>query len=82
MPTPAAELAALRKPWGDEDEAYTKARQALLAEEIELQRQIERVSEQRRQLPDGPVIAKDYRFKDLNGAEHGLTDLSATVTRW
>ena len=34
-----------------------------------------RVAEQRRALPPGPVIEKDYRFKDGNGAEVGLLDL-------
>ncbi|HEY6815762.1 MAG TPA: DUF899 family protein, partial [Croceibacterium sp.] len=53
---------------------YRQARTALLAEEIALRRQIQRVAEQRRALPPGPV-AKDYRFLDDQGAELGLTDL-------
>lgn len=71
----AAELAALRQPWKGESAAYASARQELLAEEIELQRRIDRVAEQRRALPDGPVVAKNYRFKDMNGNEIGLADL-------
>lgn len=71
----AAELAAQRQPWREESAAYAKARQELLAEEIELQRHIDRVAEQRRRLPEGPVIATDYRFKDMNGNEVGLADL-------
>ena len=34
-----------------------------------------RLTEQRRALPPGPVIEKNYRFKDANGAELGLPDL-------
>lgn len=70
-----AELAAQRQPWQGESAVYSKARQDLLAEEIELQRRIDRVAERRRSLPEGPVIAKDYRFKDMNGDEVGLADL-------
>ncbi|MBA3896971.1 MAG: DUF899 family protein [Sphingomonadaceae bacterium] len=73
--TTAAHLAALRKPLPGESTAYGKVRQDLLAEEIELQRHIDRVSEQRRSLPDGPLIEKGYRFKDMNGDDVGLVDL-------
>lgn len=73
---PAAELAARGKtPFPGESEAYRAARQALLAAEIEFRRQMSRLTEQRRALPDGPVIARDYRFKDANGAQVGLADL-------
>ena len=74
--TPAQDLAAKRKPpFPGETADYARARQALLAEEIELRRHLERVAEQRRALPQGPEIAKDYRFIDQNGAEVGLKDL-------
>ncbi|HKY79886.1 MAG TPA: DUF899 family protein [Sphingobium sp.] len=73
---PAAQLAALRKPgFPDESEAYASARRALLQEEIEFRRHMTRLGEQRRALPPGPVIAKDYRFKDEQGFEVGLKDL-------
>lgn len=73
---PAAELAAKgRPPFPGESEAYRAARQALLAEEIEFRRHMTRVSAQRQALPDGPVITKDYRFKDENGTELRLIDL-------
>ena len=73
---PARELAAKRHaPFPGESDAYVSARQALLAEEIELRRHIARVAEQRRNLPPGPVIAKDYRFLDRDGAESGLLGL-------
>ena len=70
-----AQLAAQRQPWPGESEAYAKARRELLAEEIELQRHIDRVAVQRRSLPDGPAITKDYRFKNMNGSEVGLAAL-------
>ena len=73
--TTAASLAALRKPLPGESPAYGKVRQALLTEEIELQRHIDRVSEKRRSLPDGPLIEKNYRFKDMNGDEVSLVQL-------
>ena len=73
---PAAQLAAQgRTPFPGESAAYREARRALLAEEIEFRRHMTRVTEQRRALPDGPVIDKDYRFKDADGAEVGLADL-------
>ena len=51
----------------NESEAYRKARNALLAEEIELRRHIERVAEQRRQLPPGGEVTRDYRFQGRDG---------------
>jgi predicted dithiol-disulfide oxidoreductase (DUF899 family) len=54
---------------------YEAARKALLAEEIELRRHATRVAEQRRALPPGPVIAKDYKFKDEHGFDANLLDL-------
>jgi len=74
--TSAPDLAAKRRAlFPGETSDYAAARQSLLAEEIELRRQLERVAERRRRLPMGPVIAKDYRFLDANGAELGLADL-------
>lgn len=46
----------------NESEAYRRARDALLAEEIELRRHIVRVAEQRRALPPGGEVRQDYRF--------------------
>lgn len=74
--TPAKELAkGARTPFPGESEAYRVAREALLAEEIEVRRHIERLSAQMRALPPGPVIEKDYRFIDGNGVDGGLIDL-------
>ncbi|MBO9713341.1 DUF899 family protein [Sphingomonas sp.] len=54
--------------WAGESADYRTARTALLAEEIELRRQIERVAEQRRALPPGPEVRGDYRFESPDGA--------------
>ena len=77
--TPASDLAAQRHaPFPGESDAYARARQALLAEEIELRRHISRVAEQRQALPPGPLVEKNYRFRDENDAEIGLRDLFGT----
>ena len=73
--TPATDLAALRKRQPNESNAYGDARRDLLAAEIDLQRNIDSVSKMRRSLPDGPLIEKDYRFKNMNGSDVGLADL-------
>ena len=51
----------------NETAEYRAARNALLTEEIELRRHIERVAEQRRALPAGGEIAKDYEFISEKG---------------
>ncbi len=51
----------------NESEEYRQARDVLLAEEIELRRHIERVAEQRRQLPPGGEVPKEYRFEGEKG---------------
>jgi predicted dithiol-disulfide oxidoreductase (DUF899 family) len=73
---PANELSRLaRNPFPGESAAYREARRALLAEEVEFRRHMTRLVEQRRALPPGPVIEKEYRFKDANGNDVGLIDL-------
>src|SRR5262245_35383763 len=47
----------------NESAQYRHARNALLEEEMELRRQIERVAAQRRALPPGGEIAEDYVFE-------------------
>jgi predicted dithiol-disulfide oxidoreductase (DUF899 family) len=75
-PTPAAELAKLAKtPFPGASTDYETARQALLAQEIEFRRHMTRRTVQRRALPPGPVIEKDYRFKDEQAFEVGQIDL-------
>src|SRR3984893_12506326 len=60
---PAAELAAKNKAhFPNENPEYRHARNALLAEEIELRRHIERVAALRRALPPGG-IPEDYTFE-------------------
>lgn len=77
--TPSIELAAARQAiFPGESDAYASARLALLAEEIDLRRQLTRVAEQRRMLPPGPVIGKEYRFIDGNGSDVGLGELFGT----
>jgi predicted dithiol-disulfide oxidoreductase (DUF899 family) len=57
----------------NESAAYRAARQALLAQEIELRRHIEQVAAMRRALPPGgPVAGGDYRFE----TEDGPSDLA------
>jgi predicted dithiol-disulfide oxidoreductase (DUF899 family) len=51
----------------NESEAYRAARNALLAEEIELRRHIERVAEMRRALPAGGAVPEDYTFIGKDG---------------
>ena len=73
--TPAGELAKKNDTrFPNESEEYRKARNDLLAGEIELRRHIWRVAEQRRALPPGGEVTKDYRFAGKTG-ELGLEDL-------
>ncbi len=51
----------------NESAEYRRARNALLAEEIELRRHLERVAQMRRELPPGGVVTKDYRFEGEAG---------------
>lgn len=70
---PAARLARdnpVRFP--NESAEYRAARAALLAEEIDLRRHLERVAAQRRALPPGGPVTGDYRFE----GEDGLTDFA------
>jgi predicted dithiol-disulfide oxidoreductase (DUF899 family) len=65
---PASELAkknGVRFP--NESNEYRRARDMLLAEEIELRRHIERVAEQRRALPPGGAVSRQYRFEGESG---------------
>jgi predicted dithiol-disulfide oxidoreductase (DUF899 family) len=65
---PARELAMKNRiRFPNESKDYRRARNRLLAEEIKLRRHIERVAEQRRALPPGGVVSKDYRFEGENG---------------
>ena len=72
-PVPADQLARespIRIP--NESVEYRAARKALLAQEFELRRQIERVAAMRRALPPGGPVTGDYRFE----TEDGPSDLA------
>ncbi len=72
---PAQELAAAAsKPYPNDSADYRRARTALLAEEVELRRHIERVAEQRRALPLGGE-ARGYVFRDQDDAQLQFADL-------
>jgi predicted dithiol-disulfide oxidoreductase (DUF899 family) len=65
---PAQQLAATNKAhFPNESAEYRAARNSLLVEEIELRRQIERVAAQRRALPAGGEIPKDFEFISESG---------------
>ena len=69
---PATLLAQSPRRFPGESTEYREARNALLAEEIELRRHIERVAAQRRALPPGGAVPQDYRFE----GEHGPVTLT------
>jgi predicted dithiol-disulfide oxidoreductase (DUF899 family) len=74
--TPAATVAAkASRPYPNDSAAYRKARTALLAEEIELRRQIERVAAQRRALPPCGEIPQDYAVTAADGRRVRLSEL-------
>ena len=65
---PAKDLAAKNKiSFPNESAEYRRARNALLAEEIELRRHIERVAEMRRAMPPGGEVKKQYQFQGERG---------------
>src|ERR1700743_1944956 len=72
---PARQLADLPRRFPGEGAAYRSARNALLAEEIELRRHIERVAAQRRALPPGGLVSGDFRFVGEGGRETDLVGL-------
>lgn len=74
LPSATALAARNTTRFPNESAEYRAARNALLAEEIELRRHIERVAAQRRALPLGGEITADYRFMGENGPA-GLADL-------
>jgi predicted dithiol-disulfide oxidoreductase (DUF899 family) len=66
--TPATELAATNKlHFPNETPEYRKARNTLLAEEIELRRHIEQVAALRRAMPLGGAIPEDYTLESEKG---------------
>ncbi|TAJ71467.1 MAG: DUF899 domain-containing protein [Phenylobacterium sp.] len=67
LPSAAALAATNTARYPNESVEYRTARNALLAEEIELRRHLERVAAQRRALPPGGEVTADYRFMGENG---------------
>jgi predicted dithiol-disulfide oxidoreductase (DUF899 family) len=77
---PAAELAAAAsRPYPNEPAGYRAAREALLAEEIELRRHLERVAAQRRALPVGGEVPEDYVFEGEGGGRVRLSGMFGTA---
>ena len=75
---PARELAATNTAhFPNESAAYRAARNALLAEEIELRRQVERVAAQRRELPMGGEVPRDFEFVSEAAGPVKLSELFA-----
>jgi predicted dithiol-disulfide oxidoreductase (DUF899 family) len=62
--------------FANDSAAYRRARNDLLAEEIELRRHIERVAEMRRALPPGGEVTEEYNFIG-EGGPVGFRDLFA-----
>ena len=54
---------------GESDE-YRRARNELLQSEIDLRRQIEAVAAQRRKLPLGGIVPRDYTFEEWDGGKN------------
>ena len=66
--TPARHLAETNKArFPNESVEYRAARNALLVEEIELRRHIERVAAQRRALPSGGRLPRDFELASEKG---------------
>jgi predicted dithiol-disulfide oxidoreductase (DUF899 family) len=73
---PAAELArAGSRPWPNEPAGYREAREALLAEEIELRRHLARVAARRAALPLGGEVPEDYEFEGPDGGRVRLSEM-------
>ena len=78
----AQQLAGTNKAhFPNESVAYRKARNALLFEEIELRRHLERVAAQRRELPPGGEIPRDFEFSAESWPPCGSPVCSATKIR-
>ena len=60
----------------NESDEYREARDRLLQSEKELRAHIERVAEERRRLPEGGKLEKDYVFEEMDGSRVKTTKLS------
>lgn len=75
LPSPESLAEAASKPYPNDSAEYRRARTALLAEEIALRRQTERVAAMRRALPPGGEIPEDYVFTAEDGAKVKLSEM-------
>lgn len=67
-PSPARDLVATNTAhFPNESAEYRKARNELLAEEIELRRHVERVAARRRALPHGGEVPRDFELMSQTG---------------
>jgi len=65
----------------NETDEYRAARDALLAEELKLRQQIEKVAALRRFLPTSGAINEDYVFQNTTGDDVRLSDLFSDKSR-
>ena len=72
-------MAEIRFP--NESDAYREARQELLKSEIKLREMIETVAEQRRELPVGGSLEKDYIFDEIVSGEVVQTRFSQLLVQ-
>jgi predicted dithiol-disulfide oxidoreductase (DUF899 family) len=76
MLVPARDLAKSAKtPFPGSSDNYLDAQQVPLVAEIELRRLMTSVASQRRALPLGPLVEKNYGFRKEQGEEVSLVDL-------
>jgi hypothetical protein len=69
---PALDLAATNKAhYPNESVEYRAARNALIVEEIELRRHLERVASQRRAMPSGGEIPQDFLLVLVDAGKGG-----------
>jgi predicted dithiol-disulfide oxidoreductase (DUF899 family) len=67
----------------NESPQYRRARNALLEQEMELRRQVERVAAQRRALPPGGAIPEDYVFEAAGaGGKAEAREVVGAVCAW
>jgi predicted dithiol-disulfide oxidoreductase (DUF899 family) len=66
----------------NESAQYRRARNALLEQEMELRRQVERVAAQRRALPPGGEIPKDYVFEAAGAGGKARPRLGSSPALW
>jgi len=81
---PALDLAATNKAhYPNESVEYRAARNALIVEEIELRRHLERVASQRRAMPSGGEIPQDFLLVLVDAGKGGRAGgMARAECRW